>query len=156
MAITVPQPTWNISAVDFGQPVANQLNAIATPWTVFNLTNTNGGTVGAGNRVSRYQVIGKVCFWNGKWEYGAGATAGTPGGGIAFTFPVPVSSSVPDYIVIGACHYVASGGTRYIITSHKVGTTVQFFGTFGAVTNGTPATSAVGDGVYFNVVYEVA
>ena len=72
MAITVPQPTWNISAVDFGQPVANQLNALApTAWT--NLTLQNSWTA---LTACQYRKVNDIVYVRGSMQNGTPA-AGT-------------------------------------------------------------------------------
>lgn len=72
MAITVPQPTWVISATDFGIPVANQLNALApTAWT--GVTFQNGWANFDGARTVRYRKIGDLVYLQG---VAAGGTLG--------------------------------------------------------------------------------
>lgn len=87
MAIQVPQPTWSISAEDFGQPVANEVNRLTTltapsawtalpfaaPWTNFGSGYANG----------EYRKIGDIVYIRGFITPGTSA----PASSLAFTLP---------------------------------------------------------------------
>lgn len=73
MAITVPATGDQISATNFGIPVANQLNSLAvTAWT--NLTLLNSWTVQDG-MTPRYRKVGDVVQIVGRCGGGGAGTA---------------------------------------------------------------------------------
>jgi len=86
MAITVPQPGQEISATDFGAPVANQLNGIApTVWTALPLSNS--WVPDAGSPV-QYRKIGDIVYIRGIARNGV-ITTGTIGATLPTGFRPP-------------------------------------------------------------------
>jgi hypothetical protein len=97
MAIIVPQPGQEISATDFGAPVANQLNGIIpTVWTV--LTLSASWTHQAGQSVS-YRKVGDMVQLRGRMDGGLSNTT-------VFTLPTGYR---PPFDVVLAIAGVASG-----------------------------------------------
>lgn len=98
MAITLPQPGNDIDAVAFGQPVANQLNALV-PTVWYNPVYSNGWSGLTVNSIqpTQYRKIGDIVYLRG-------AMVGGTNGVVAFTLPSgfrPPLTLFPASIITG-------------------------------------------------------
>lgn len=101
MAITLPQPGNDIDAVAFGQPVANQLNALV-PTVWFTLVLSAPWIHWVGQTV-QYRKVGDMVQIRGRGTGGTGNTAFNPFAILPSGFRPPA-----DLMIIGSGVYASA------------------------------------------------
>jgi hypothetical protein len=112
MAITVPQPGNDIDAVLFGQPVANQLNALV-PTVWYNLVYSNNWSartdIGQG---AGYRKIGDIVYLRGLIAYG---TVNVAAATLPTGFRPPAQLYYPTVVGGGIFGYITINGVGQIV-----------------------------------------